>query len=123
MKSTTRAKRHHAVPQFHLKKFTSGGGMLWLHDLSDRTARRVHPRDAMVEKHLYAPEVGEDPYDDAFERFLSVSVEAPSAEPLKLLGEGERISDEQRTRVATFLAYQEWRVPRMQRLVKQVVAD
>lgn len=110
-------KRHHAVPQFYLKRFTDSAGLLWLHDLDRATAVQVRPNDALVEKYLYSPEIGVDPHDDTLEEFLAVNVEGPAAPALDALANGSQLSDEYRQRMAVFLAFQEIRVPRWRDLV------
>lgn len=107
------AKRHHAVPQFYLRRFANSKGMLWLHDIERLTAGLVHTSNAMVEKYLYSPEVGDDPHDDSIERFLAEHVEGPAASPLEKLANGDVLSSEERQHLATFLAFQEARIPRM----------
>lgn len=117
------AKRHHAVPRFYLKRFAAEDGLVWLHDLQTRSAARVSPTDAIVEKYLYAPEVGENPKDDAFEQFLAQNVDAPAAPAIARLSEGQAISPEDRERIAIFLAFQEFRVPRMRDTITKFVGE
>ncbi|HEU4561312.1 MAG TPA: DUF4238 domain-containing protein [Longimicrobium sp.] len=110
-------KRHHAVPQFYLRRFTDSAGLLWLHDLDNATAVQVRPSDALVEKYLYSPETGANPHDDTLEEFFAVHVEGPAAPALDTLARGAELPDEDRQRVAVFLAFQEIRVPRWRDLV------
>lgn len=118
------AKRHHAVPQFYLRRFTGEDGFLWLHDLDAAKAVRVRTDDALVEKYLYAPEIGDDPHDDAIEKMFAQHVEGPAAEPIgRLIEPGEEISDEDRGRIAIFLAFQEVRVPRMRDTVQKFMSE
>ncbi len=107
------AKRHHAVPRFYLSRFAAEDGLVWLHDVGKPSSVRVSPKDAIVENYLYAPEVGENPKDDLFETFLAQNVEAPAAPAIGRLAEGAPISSDDREKIAVFLAYQEFRVPRM----------
>lgn len=117
------AKRHHAVPRFYLSRFAAADGLIWLHDLEDLSSVRVSPNDAIVEKYLYSPEVGENPKDDAFEQFLAQHVDAPAAPALERLAKGDPISPEDRQRIATFVAYQEFRVPRMRDVVIKFMSE
>jgi hypothetical protein len=117
------AKRHHAVPQFYLRRFSNSDGYLWLHDRHQRIATQVHTRDAMVEKYLYAPQTGDEPYDDALEKHLAVNVEGPAALPLEKLSKGDELSEVERQHLSLFLAYQEVRVPRMRDLITAFTAD
>lgn len=113
------AKRHHAVPRFYLERFSGTDGLLWQHHLEDLRAVRVAPHDAAVEKYLYAPEVGDEPHNDALEALLAEQVDGPAAEPLAKLAKGEGLADEERARIAMFIAFQEYRIPRM----RDAVAD
>lgn len=117
------SKRHHAVPQFVLRRFADANGLLWLHDLQRLIAVQVQPRDALVETHLYAPGVGENPTDDALERFLADHVEGPAATPLDKLAMGDSLTDEDRYRVALLIAFQEIRIPRMRETVGGFVGE
>lgn len=107
------SKRHHAVPQFLLRRFVNAAGLVWLHDLQQLTAVRVQPKDALVESRLYAPGVGDTPNDDALESFLAQHVEGPAAKPLEKLVIGKPLSSEERESVALLIGFQEIRTPRM----------
>jgi hypothetical protein len=117
------ARRHHAVPQFYLSRFAGNDGLVWLHDLKRQAATRVSPKDAIVEKHLYAPEVGDNPKDDTFEKFLADYIESPAAPAIARLVKREPISDEDRQRIALFIAYQEFRVPRIRDAIQRMVSE
>ena len=117
------AKRHHAVPRFYLSRFAADDGLIWLHDLQTESAVRVSPNDAIVEKYLYAPGVGEDPKDDSFEQFLAQHVDGPAAPAIDRLAKGEAVLSEDRERVAMFLAFQDFRVPRVRDLVTKFVGE
>jgi Protein of unknown function (DUF4238) len=117
------AKRHHAVPRFYLSRFAAEDGLIWLHDIHTQSSVRVSPNDAIVEKYLYAPEVGENPKDDVFEKFLADHVDGPAAPAIARLAEGGTISSEDRQRIAVFLAYQEFRIPRMRDAVSGLVTQ
>lgn len=116
------AKRHHAVPRFYLSRFAADG-RIWLHDLQGESAIQVSPNDAIVEKYLYAPEVGEDPKDDSFEQFLAQYVDGPAAPAIDRLARGETLQSEDRDRIAVFLAFQDFRVPRTRDLVTKFVGE
>lgn len=117
------SKRHHAVPRFYLTRFAAEDGRVWLHDIKTQTATRVTPEKAIVEKYLYSPEVGENPKDDTFERFLAERIEGPAAPALERLASGEEFSSEDRERIALFIAYQEFRVTRMRDAITKMVTE
>lgn len=108
---TQRARRHHHVPQFYLRRFTASNGLLWMHDLKTAHAREVAPIDALVESYLYSPETGDDPHNDEIETFLADHVDGPAVEPIARLASGELLVGEDRERVALFIAFQQMRVP------------
>ena len=115
------SKRHHAVPQFLLRRFANGNGLLWLHDLHLRSAVRVQPKDALVESRLYAPGVGDNPNDDAVESFLAQHIEGPAAIPVEKLAGGESLAFDERYAVSLLIAFQEIRTPRMRDAVGNLV--
>lgn len=117
------SKRHHAVPRFYLERFAKDDGLIWLHNVETVTAVRVNPKDAIVEKYLYSPEVGETPKDDSFEKFLAERIEGPAAPCLERLANGEEISSDERQRIALFIAYQEYRSQHMRDIVRDFVTD
>ena len=117
------AKRHHAVPRFYLSRFAQDDGLIWLHDIRTQSAVRVHPKDAIVEKFLYSPEVGDNPKDDTYEKFLAEHIEGPAAPALERLASGEEISPEERERIALFIAFQELRVPRVRDAVIKMITE
>jgi Protein of unknown function (DUF4238) len=117
------SKRHHAVPRFYLSRFAKDDGLIWLHNIETQSAVRVQPKNAIVEKFLYAPEVGDNPKDDTYERFLAEHIEGPAAPALERLADGEAISSEERERIALFIAFQELRVPRVRDAVTKMVTE
>jgi hypothetical protein len=117
------SKRHHAVPRFYLERFAKDDGLVWLHNVENVTAVRVNPKDAIVEKYLYSPEVGQNPKDDSFEKFLAERIEGPAAPCLERLANGEEISSEDRQRIALFIAYQEYRSQYMRDMVTGFVTE
>lgn len=117
------AKRHHAVPRFYLSRFAAKDGLIWLHDLHTQSVARVSPNDAIVEKYLYSPGVGENPKDDAFEKFLAEHVDGPAAPAIARFAEDGVISSDHRQRIALFLAFQELRTPRMRDTVSGMVTQ
>jgi Protein of unknown function (DUF4238) len=117
------SKRHHWVPRFYLKRFADADGLIWLHDLNAGSSLPVSPGDALVKKYLYAPKVGENPDDDVFERFLADHVDGPAVAPLNRLAAGDPVSYEDRQRIAIFVAYQEYRVPRMKDAIQRFMGE
>ena len=117
------SKRHHAVSRFYLERFAKDDGLLWLHDVEAQTAVRVNPKDALVESYLYAPEVGENPKDDTFEKFLAERIEGPALRGLERLTNGEEMSSQDRQRIALFVAYQEYRSQQMRDTITDFVTQ
>lgn len=104
-------KRHHYVPQLYLSRFADDDGLLWQYERRKDEPVQVQPKDAAVEGYLYAPEVGEDPKNDALETFLADFVDGPAVEPLEKLIAGSELTVEERTRLSVYIAFQEFRVP------------
>ncbi len=103
--------RHHFLAVHYLRRFTAPDGLLWLYPLDGSAPRRVHPRNAAVERYLYASEVGERPHDDILEEVLAETVDGPAAPALERLINGDRMLPEHRAAVALYIALQELRVP------------
>lgn len=116
-------KLHHAVPKFYIKRFAKADGLVYLHDKQRLSVVRVHPDAAIAENYLYAPEVGETPYDDSFEKFLSDHVDSPAAPIIEKLTFGDSISDEERSYMALFLAFQDMRIPRTRDLIAKFMGN
>jgi hypothetical protein len=104
-------KRHHYAPRPYLSRFADDDGLLWQYERGKAEPVQVQPGDAAVEGYLYAPEVGEDPKNDAVETFLADFVDGPAVEPLERLIAGRDLTVEDRTRLSLYIAFQEFRVP------------
>ncbi len=104
-------KRHHSVPQFYLGRFTGPDGLLWIYPVDGSEPKHVGPRNAAVERYLYAPEVGEEPHDDTVEDVLAEMVDGPAVAATDRLIRGDQLRPEDRAAIAFYVAVQELRVP------------
>jgi len=104
-------KRHHYASESYLGRFTGPDGLLWIYPVDESEPQPVNPRNAAVERYLYAPEVGEKPRDDAVEVVLAEMVDGPAVPAINRLIRGEQLLPEDRSIVAFYVAVQELRVP------------
>lgn len=118
-----RSKRHHSVPQFYLKRFCGSDGLLWFHDIEQQKAFKVNPADAVVEKYLYSPEIGDDPHDDTLESVLAEHIDGPAVEPIEKLAKGDSLTEDDRARIAIFVAYQDYRIPKVRDSIGNFVTE
>lgn len=107
-----RRKYHHFRPVLHLRHFAGDDGTLWVYDRQNPTDPFQRTPDRIGgEKFLYAPGAGDDPRDDAMERWLAEHIDGPAAEPLAKLLEGQPLTRTERSNWAAYLAVQDMRTP------------
>lgn len=110
-----RAKRHHHFPKFHLKEFANENGLVWQYDRRLAMAENpseVSPKDAGVVSYFYAPGVGEDPKNDAYENWLANDVDTPASDALRRLIIGEDLDASARTSMARYVMSMDLRTPK-----------
>lgn len=101
-----RAKRHHQVPAFYLRRFADPKGRVRVFDRVTRRTFGLPVSDAAVESNLYTVQDDRSGPSDAVERFLA-RFEGEAAGPLRaLLAPRPAISTPERAVVAHFVALQ-----------------
>lgn len=110
-------KRHHYVPQFHLRRFGFGDGNGQIHrfDKTDGSIARASVKGSAYEDDYYTLPAPDGSRDTGIEAMFSrvESNAAPATARLLALGAGQRhaISDDDRIAVALYLALLHGRVP------------
>lgn len=110
-------KYHHFRPIHHLRHFANANGAVWVYDVQGKMP--VQPLGLSVvggEKYLYAPEAGEEPKDDSFERWLADHIDGPAAEPIRKLiesGDLSTLAHGERSKLAAYFGVLEMRTPRV----------
>lgn len=107
-----RKKKHHYRPTEHLRRFSAPDEMVWVYDRTGIPAFRQNPKNIGYERFLYAPLSGPDPEDDTVENWLEERIDTPSVRPLRLLLDGNDLSNGDKLRFARFLGMQDMRTPR-----------
>lgn len=120
---TETSKRHHSVPRAYLRRFTDDDGLLFQHERGQEGAVQVPPHKAARENLLYAPETGDDPSDDAVEVFLAEHIDGPAVQVIDTIIAGSELADDERFQFSLYLAFQEFRIPRMRDNVLKTMGD
>ena len=60
LRAMARAKLHHFVPQFYLRRWCDSKGKLWVYPLEGKEPFRAAPQQFAAETHLYTPKAGAD---------------------------------------------------------------
>lgn len=123
MPTTTRAVRHHTVPQFYLKRFTDYTGHLAVLDklTGEILPRPVHIRHAGVEREFHTVMIDDEP-DDTLERIIATA-EQTHASGFRLLDTRFPPTPEGRAAVALFVAFQFVRSPRWREILLRSFGD
>jgi uncharacterized protein DUF4238 len=106
----------------YLARFTDPGGFLWQYELDSGRVCRLAPKDAGVEKYLYAPEVGPEPHDDTMEVALAEEIDGPGSACIGKLIAGDSLTQEDRAQFSMYLAVMERRIPAQRDNVHRTVA-
>jgi Protein of unknown function (DUF4238) len=115
------AKRHHTVPQFYLRGFSSDDQLVTVR-LPGKQRFVQSIRKAAAEMNFYAVEGHEDG-PDAFEKLLS-SVEGEAAKVFRMIADGVwPLEPEDRGTVAYFIALQAVRGPEQRRNMEHLAAQ
>lgn len=103
-------KRHHYLPEFYLNYFTDVNNKFWVYHRDRKKYVLQTPVNTTVEGYRYTlfKENGEK--DNRIEEFLS-QIETDTKPLLEKLNNGEIISDNEKGKLATFIALQKTRVP------------
>jgi hypothetical protein len=116
-----RSKYHHYRPTLHLRHFADARKRVWVYDRQgafEPCQQRI--TELRGENYLYAPEIGPDPRDDAWEQWLAREVDAPAAGPLRKALRNENLSGPERSALSGFIAAQDLRTPRARATVLQL---
>lgn len=124
MPKDPRRNKHHFLARHLLQHFASEDGRVSVHDRHrEWTIWRDLPEKVAFENHLYAPGVaapGDDPNDDAVERWLEEEVDTPAAPPIRALVAGattDELSSDELHAVANFVAVLDLRTPAVRDLL------
>jgi hypothetical protein len=114
-------RKHHYVPVFYQKYFSSPEDMLWVYDRQRRTFKKLHPLVICFEKDLYALRPEGKPKDTKVETKILALVDALGATGIRDFdaGKANREAEEQ---VALFMAFQYNRVPTTSRDIRATYA-
>ena len=115
-------KRHHYVPQFYLRYFSSlsPDGVFWVYDKDGGPPRPQTPTNTAVETHFYSVDTPEGGRDTRLEEALAKLESA--AKPIldRWQINGARPTAIEISEIAEFFAFMHARVPRTHRLVKEL---
>jgi hypothetical protein len=105
-------RRHHTVPQFHLRRFANEQGHLIRVELPGSKRDRVSVRDATVEKYFYSRELPDGSWTASAEDRLA-EIETRAADALRDLLDAESwpIPPDTREGIASWAALQFLRTP------------
>ncbi|HUT57135.1 MAG TPA: DUF4238 domain-containing protein, partial [Phycisphaerae bacterium] len=112
--------KQHAVPKFYLRRFvpSTGEHLLWAYARDSGRARRVSPRSATAESHLYSVRGSDGSWDDTLERQLQV-IESAAADPLKRLSSGRSLRAKDRECVSVLMGAMVLRVKAPRRTAEE----
>lgn len=121
--SNNRRQRHHVVPRLHLRGFADGNGRITQLDLDTGHRREVSVTDAAVIKNFYTVVLPDGTVTDAWERWLS-EVENEIAPALRRVIDMPtfHVEDEDRERLARWVALQYLRGPDNRRQMTEIAA-
>lgn len=116
------AKWHHYVPRMLLRGFATEKDMITAVRLPGDTTFTVSTKSVAAKKHLYSVVVeGQEP--DAFEKMLG-SVEADASRIIRRVVAGRvRLSEEDRNRLAFFIAIQAARGPETKNSMEHIASE
>ena len=118
-----KSKGHHSVPRAHLDRFVGEDGLPFQHERENPEAVQVPPHKAARENWLYAPETGDDPEDDSLEVFLAEHIDGPGSEIIDKIIAGSELTEDERLQFASYLAFQEFRIPGTRDNVLKTIGD
>lgn len=118
-----RRQRHHVVPRLHLRGFANADGLLIQQDLDTGLRRSVSLTDAAVIKNFYTVVLPDGTVTDAWERWLG-DVESEIAPALRRAIDMRafKLQDDDRERLARWIALQYLRGPDNRRQLAEVAA-
>ena len=104
------AKRHHYLPQFYLERFSDTDHLLWVFDRDRNEFRKQLPKDTAVQGYYYSFTDEDGNRRNDIEEFFS-KVESETKPLLERIDRGELLSDEDKSTLSVFIAFQKTRVP------------
>jgi len=106
-------RHNHYVPQFYQRYFTDASGDLWVYDKDNPKPRPQKPKITAVENHLYTINREDGSKDDSLEKKVFTRNEWIAIPVLNRWQQsGTTIQEEERFKIASFLAFMHTRVPR-----------
>jgi hypothetical protein len=110
----TYPKLQHYLPRCYLEGF-SQRGMVWIFDREKGEYRKQSTANAAAQNHFYTWTKADGNRDFAIEEWLSKEVEAPFKAILAKLEKRNALTNEDRTRLALFVAVLKFRTPEFRR--------
>src|SRR5262249_3695969 len=106
------SRRHHYIPQWHLKYFSPDGRLIWRYSKSADTYQLIPIQDAAVQRDYYSiPTPDGGPADHSAEPMIAEAFDGPAALVATKLLRREKLTDEDRMQFAADLAFLSGRVP------------
>lgn len=96
-------KRHHAVPQFYLRRFATPEDQIWVYDKVTGDTHCTSITNASVETHLYSVTLDDGTHMTDVEDFLA-KIESSAAPVLAAFMDGRPIEGQDRMNMASFIA-------------------
>jgi hypothetical protein len=114
------AQRHHYVPEFYQKGFTSEG-RVWKYDRRFHSYKRCYPKENCFEWDLYAVRPDNGPEDRRIETHVLSQIDGAAATVIKNIAPGTKLARSEIRDLVAFIGLQFTRMPLFFRAVKHVV--
>ena len=122
-KQLTRPVQHHFVTRSYLEGFTDGKGQLHIYERSRERPFILSPEKAARQRNYYAIRPTDGTLDDTVEAFLNDKVESPAiAVVRKLANSNDQPSWDERTALARWISFQEFRTPLRRGGIEEIAA-
>ena len=106
------SRRHHYIPQWHLRLFSPNGDTIWRYSKSDDAYQEIPIRHAAVRKDYYSvPGRDGDPVDHSAEPMIAEAFDGPAAGTARKLLRREHLTPEERLQFAAYIALLQGRGP------------
>jgi len=116
-KKPSSKKKHHYVPEMHLKRFVGDApkGHVWTYSIDGSEARHSSPKETGAEMYFYGVEQDDGTMTTEYEDFLC-GIESAAEPAYQELLAGKPLSREMRSRFSDYLAASYVRSPSMRRM-------
>lgn len=116
-------KRHHFVSRFYLKGFVDPRNVpyIWIYEKGCNEVRKASSKDIAVIEDFYSfRKIDGTKNIDSFENFFQI-LEENAAPSIKKILKEEKITNEERSHLSTFIALQFLRVPSFRNDIKEMI--